>query len=505
VNDAQDRSLAALIRERAAAAPDATYLEDARSDRSVSYRRFAEAVDAWGRLLDVLGLPAGSAVVLDLDDTLSFSVVHLAAIANGLRSIPVDPGSPVSALVRQSELVDGAALVVSGREERVALPGAHTADVDPATLEPTDVRSTGAPAHAPASAPGGSAMLFTSGSTGEPKGVELPERQLLYVAHAIALHNRLTPDDRGYNPLPLFHVNAEVVGLLATLDAGATLVLDRRFHRTGFWQLMSERSITWINAVPAILAVLSRGDAIEPPEGLRFVRSASAPLPDPVREAFDGIPLVISYGMTEAASQITATPLGEELRPGSVGVPVGVDVIVRDDAGREVERGATGALWIRGDGVIDGYYRGRAADRFDDEGWLRTGDLGWQDADGFVYIAGRADDVINRGGEKVYPLEVEEVLMRDDRVREAVVVARPDEILGQVPIAYVVTTDEHASRDTDGLIADLGERCAASLPRFKRPVEIDVVPDFPRAATGKVQRSKMRDELAAAATREHGA
>jgi acyl-CoA synthetase (AMP-forming)/AMP-acid ligase II len=230
------------------------------------------------------------------------------------------------------------------------------------------------------------------------------------------------------------------------------------------------------------------------PTRLRFIRSASAPLPDAVRDALGSTPLVISYGMTEAASQITATPLNRSSPPGSVGVPVGTEVDVRDDDGLQAAPGQVGSLWIRGNGVIDGYYAGRAADRFDADGWLHTGDVGLVDENGFVFLIGRIDDVINRGGEKVYPSEVEDVLLGDERVREAVVVGRADEILGAVPVAYVMLVE--GTEDDSDLIDSLGVACKRLLPRSKRPVEINVVTDVPRAATGKVQRSRLRAELA---------
>jgi acyl-CoA synthetase (AMP-forming)/AMP-acid ligase II len=337
-------------------------------------------------------------------------------------------------------------------------------------------------------------VVFTSGSTGTPKGVELPEEQLLFVARQVALNNELTSTDRCFNSLPLFHVNAEVVALLATLVAGATIVLDASFHRTGFWDLLVSRRISWLNAVPAILAVLTRDGEPVPQLDLRFIRSASAPLPEAVRDALSDIPLVLSWGMTEGASQITATPIGDRGHAGSVGRPLGGEVEVRDAGGESLQTGEVGGLWIRGPGIVRRYLFDAAADRFDPSGWLDTGDVGSVDSDGYVYLAGRSDDVINRGGEKVYPAEVEEVLLGDPRVLEAVVVARADDVLGSVPVAYVIPVDRGS--DTEVLLDELRARCKYGLPKFKRPVEILVVPDLPRAPTGKVQRSKVR-ELAA--------
>ncbi|MCU1422337.1 MAG: hypothetical protein JWN36_1988, partial [Microbacteriaceae bacterium] len=221
----------------------------------------------------------------------------------------------------------------------------------------------------------------------------------------------------------------------------------------------------------------------------RFVRSASAPLPDAVREALGSVPLVVSWGMTEGASQITATPLDEPQRDGSVGPPVGCEVQARDADGTVLGPDAEGALWVRGPGIVKGYWAGRAADRFDADGWLSTGDMGTIEADGWVTLVGRSDDVINRGGEKVYPAEVEEVLLGDLRVQEAIVVGRRDPILHQVPVAYVIPVD---GADADDLVASLTARAEASLPRFKRPIEITVVDDVPRAPTGKIQRARVR-------------
>ncbi len=475
-------TLAQLIARRGAESPEAVYLEDARSERSVSYALLAETAIAWADRLRVL--PSQAPVVIDVADPIDFALTHLSVLASGRRSVPTNPDLSDDDLTRIVGQLDVAPILVTDRDDR--------------RLDLTTLRIGALPVAPRSDAPtgtagGGSVLLFTSGSTGEPKGVDLSEERLLFVAAGIARHNGLSSADRGYNPLPLFHVNAEVVGLLSTLVAGATLVLDRRFHRTGFWELLAERRITWLNAVPAMLAVLARGGEFVVPETVRFVRSASAPLPDAVREALGAVPLVVSWGMTEGASQITATPLGRPAPEGSVGLPVGCEVEVRDAEGIRQPAGSVGALWVRGPGIVTGYWRGRAAERFDAEGWLSTGDLGSIDADGWVTLVGRSDDVINRGGEKVYPAEVEEVLLGDPRVREAIVVGRTDPILHQVPVAYVIPVDETTDPGTGSdLVAELVARAEASLPRFKRPIEITVVEDVPRAPTGKVQRARVR-------------
>ena len=467
-----------------------------------SFSQFASAVSNWTGRFDELALPSGAAVIIAVRDPLAFAIVHLAAISHGLRSVPINPDLHDGEPHRSANLIDASGLIVTGAD----VPAPEVEGWSSATVGPSGVPDRIFPAASAAGTAGGlieggAAVLFTSGSTGTPKGVELPEKQLLFVATAVARNNELSETDRGFNSLPLFHVNAEVVALLASLVAGSTIVFDSSFHRTGFWELILQRRITWLNAVPAILAVLTRDGEPIPPEvyaegRLRFVRSASAPLPDGVRTALGALPLVLSWGMTEGASQITATPIGDTSHPGSVGRPLGAEVQVRGTDGQPLANGQIGALWIRGDGIIARYLFDRAADRFDAGGWLSTGDLGSVDADGFVYLAGRSDDVINRGGEKVYPAEVEEVLLGDPRVLEAVVVARADDILGSVPVAYVIPVEGESVSGDASLLDDLRSRCELGLPRFKRPVEIALVPDLPRAPTGKVQRSKVR-ELAA--------
>lgn len=440
-----------------------------------------------------LGLATGDSVIVADDDPLGFAVAFIAALASGMTAIPINPELPDGEPARTAGLIGGRAVVVS--EHQPEGQNWAVARVDPSSGIPAGIArprhgyAAGAPDVQPVTE--GRAVLFTSGSTGEPKGTSLGEAQLLFVAGQVASNNRLTAADRGFNSLPLFHINAEVVGLLATLVAGATLVLDQRFHRTGFWELLGERGITWLNAVPAVLAVLTREGKPAAPASIRFIRSASAPLPEAVRSALGGIPLVESWGMTEGASQIAATAPGDGSHPGSVGRALGGEVEARSPEGEPVAPGETGVLWARGPGIVRSYLFGRAADRFDSDGWLNTGDLGFVDADGYVSLVGRVDDVINRGGEKVYPAEVEEVLLGDPRVLEAVVVAQHHDVLGSVPVAYVIPVAELAD-DASSLVADLAARCEVALARFKRPVEIRVTTELPRAAAGKVQRSKVR-------------
>ena len=464
----------------AASDPDRSYLEDARTDRTITYGALAVAVRGGMRFF--ADRPDATRVGIDVADPLDFARTHLAVLATGRFSAPLDPQAPAADRERAVRNL-GCDLLVSDRPERW-----HGT---PAAVLPDAVMAPGGPDEDPASAappPGGGTggvLMQTSGSTGRPKIVRLREDQLLTVARDVAANLQLRPQDRGYNPLPLFHINGQVVAVLATLVARSTLVLDQRFHRTGFWPLIERRRITWVNAVPAILSILATELPQQPPPDLRLIRSASAPLPPRTRARIEHalrVPLVESYGMTEAASQIAAGAADGSTPAGSVGRPVSAELAVRG-AGPD----GVGRIWIRGPGVVTSYDDGRSAERFDADGWLDTGDDGRLGETGELYIAGRSDDQINRGGELIYPSEVEDVLRGDDRVAEVAVVGRTDETMGQVPVAFVILREPDSF---DGaLVADLEERARAELSPFKRPVEIRVVADLPRAPTGKIRRS----------------
>jgi acyl-CoA synthetase (AMP-forming)/AMP-acid ligase II len=471
-------TFADVVSGQATTAPGQSWLESATGDRTVDRAEVASLVDGWGRE-DLRGRRLG----LLATDPVAFGALFVALVAAGATVVPVDAQAPPDA-VRAHLATGRAEAVVTTDAERVPPGSAPVVLASPASLRPVGGRPPGRSADPTAS---GGCLLLSSGSTGPRKAIRLAEAQLLHVARAVVRSHRLTDADRAYNPLPLFHVNGEVVGLLAPLLSGGTVVLADRFHRTGFWPLVDRRQVTWVNAVPAIVAILAQepgGDAAPP--RLRFVRSASAPLPIAVLHRFEaryGVPVVESYGMTEAASQITVNPLADR-RPGTVGRPVDVELAVVDDEGRRCGPGAVGHVRIRGGGVVRHYQDGVGADRFDAEGWLDTGDLGALDAAGYLTLAGRDADVINRSGEKIFPREVEEVLSAHPRVRETVVVARPEPVLGEVPVAYVVATDD-APEDLE---EQLAARCAAALPRAHRPTEIHIVEALQRGPTGKPLR-----------------
>jgi len=480
------------IEAAAAEHGDDVYLADARGPATLTYAGLAGIVAETERRLDQAGLPPGARVNIRLADPLSYATALVAVIAAGRVAVPLDPGAPDSDIARVLGVARPAGMVTphpappggepGGGQRGATLPFGITAfDRSPVTAD----------------RPGGGIFLCTSGTTGTPKGILLNDEQLAHVASRVVDWHRLTRADRGYCSLPLFHVNAEVVGVLATLRAGAYLAVDRKFSRRGFWDLISERAISWINAVPAIISILAMDPPAEPPSRLRFVRSASAPLPLASLERFEralAVPVIETYGMTEAASMITANPLDGPRKPGSAGKPAGSQVRIGAPGGGSAAADDIGRVLIRGGGVITAYASGGRRGAIDADGWLDTGDLGYLDADGYLFLVGRSDDVINRGGEKIYPREIEEILLAQPGVRSAAVIGAVDDVLGERPVAYVVPDGGAVAGQVE---AELRAACAQWLPRHKQPSEFWLVDEMPLGPTGKISRRLLKEAVAA--------
>jgi len=491
-------SIADLVALRARGAGDRLALGVGKDGRVLTYAELGRRTAEWGAALSGPARAWTRRVGLAVDDPLDFATTYLGLLAAGVTVATLNPEAGPDHPRQAAQLALD--LVVTDLPEMAAgeCPVWQLRDGPPRRGIPA-----GARAPWPASAPP-AVLLSSSGTTGTPKIVPLSERQLLAVAGRVAAHHRLGPEELGYSPLPLFHVNAQVVGLLSALVAGSGLVIDRRFHRTDFWALLASWRVTWLNAVPAVLAILADAPG---PDGdtaarIRFARSASAPLPPPVHARFEantGVSVLETYGMTEAASQVTANPLAAtERRRGSAGLPVGLALRVVDEEGLPCPPGVAGSVQIRGQDVVRHYVEPGAAQRLrparNDEGWLVTGDVGHLDERGFVFLTGRADDVINCGGEKIYPREIEDVLRSHPAVTEAAVVGRPDEVLGRCPVAYVTA---RPGAEPAELANALMRQCEAHLGRTRRPRRLVVVDRVPTGPTGKVSRRQLEQDPAA--------
>lgn len=340
-------------------------------------------------------------------------------------------------------------------------------------------------------------LMYTSGTTGAPKGVLLSHRNLLANARNISTEHRLGADDRVLASLPLYHINGLVVTLLAPLYHGGSVVMTPRFSARTFWRDVARFGCTWINVVPTIVAYLLGGD--EPTgfdlSALRFCRTASAALPSDHHRAFEarfGIGIIETMGMTETAAPIFSNPYDPALRRiGSIGLPSGAQAKVIDREGRECAPNAPGEIVLRGEQVMQGYYKRpeETAKAFTADGWLHTGDLGYRDEEGYFYINGRAKELIIKGGENIAPREIDEALLRHPGVLDAAAVGVPDSMYGQEIVAFVVPRETHWHGAPDA--HELRAHCLRELGRYKTPKEIRFVSDLPRGPSGKVQRLKL--------------
>jgi long-chain acyl-CoA synthetase len=341
-------------------------------------------------------------------------------------------------------------------------------------------------------------LMYTSGTTGRPKGVMLTHSNLLSNAASISAEHQLTAADRVYAVLPLYHINAFGVTMMATLWHGGSLVMPPKFSAKQFWSQVKEFNCSWINVVPTIISYLiDQGPTEESRQvQLKFCRSASAPLPPEHHKAFEemfGIGVIETMGLTETVAPSFSNPLDPGKRKiGSVGRPSGCQALIADEEGQARPIGETGEVIIRGPNVTMGYFKNPegTASSFFPNGWLRTGDLGQMDADGFFFITGRIKELIIKGGENIAPREIDEILLQHPSVLDAAAVGIPHKHYGQ-DIAACIILKEGKSAKPDELI----QWVKSQLGAFKAPSQIRIVLDLPRGPSGKVQRLKLVDSF----------
>lgn len=359
---------------------------------------------------------------------------------------------------------------------------------------------TGTPAlPGPADAQDVALVLHTSGTTSRPKIVPLRQINVTASAYHIGEVLRLTPDDACMNIMPLFHIHGLIAAVLSSLAAGGSVNCTPGFNAFKFFAHFEEAHPSWFTAVPtmhqAILGLAGRNKETIAKGRLRFIRSSSASLPPQVMTAVEeafGVPVIESYGMTEAAHQMASNPLPPAPHfAGSVGIAAGPEVAIMDNDGNLLPSGGLGEIVIRGRNVTAGYENNPSANATAfTNGWFRTGDQGTIDAQGYLRLTGRLKEIINRGGEKISPLEVDECLMDHPAVQQVVTFAMPHSKLGEDVAAAVVlreghTLDEHALRDFAG----------TKLAAFKVPRKIVFLAEIPKGATGKLQRIGLAEKL----------
>jgi oxalate---CoA ligase len=466
----------------------------------LTYRDLRAAIDHIAHSLGGAGIGPGDPVAMVMPNSPEFVVTFLGILGAGAAAAPLNPSYTEPEYVAYLEDIAPKAIVYRSEPALIAHRAAKALRIAELCVERSkgdELALTGpdVPPGDPTVDRDVALLLHTSGTTGKPKGVPLRRSNLAASVKSIANTYQLGYEDVSHCVMPLFHVHGLVASTLATLHTGGTVVVPPRFSASSFWPDSVRFDATWYSAVPTIHQVLAaRADEVPRGHSLRFARSCSAPLPPTLQgeiERLLGVPLVQAYGMSEAAHQVASNPLPPfERRPGSVGLATGVEVGVVDGDWHLLGPDAQGEIVIRGDSVIDGY-RGAAeanAESFRD-GWFRTGDSGWISADGYVTLEGRLKELINRGGEKISPYEVEEALLTHPAVSETVVYALEDPKYGERVAAAVVFGDGSPEA------SELREHCEERLASFKVPEEIVVVTEIPKGPTGKVQRRAMAQYL----------
>jgi oxalate---CoA ligase len=475
---------------------------------AITYGRLRRLIEDTIAELNGHGIGRGDRVAIVLDNGPVMATTFL-AVSCGAAAAPLNPAyRPDEFEFYLSDLRAKLLIVASGSNseaiaiaERLGIAIARSRGLPETGLFRLDFPAARAKPNATglAKAEDTALVLHTSGTTSRPKIVPLSQRNICASARNVRATTALSAQDRGLNIMPLFHIHGLVAGVLAPLSGGGEIACTEGFNALRFFQWLDGVRPSWYTAVPtmhqAILARAARNEQIVSRVQLRFIRSSSASLPPQVLTALENVfraPVLEAYGMTEAAHQMASNPLPPRVRkPGSVGTAAGCEIAIVDVDGAQLQACAVGEIAIRGDNVMAGYEANEAANaEAFVRGWFRTGDQGLIDADGYLSITGRLKELINRGGEKVSPREVDEVLMDHPAVAQCVTFAVPHEKLGEEVAVAVVVQDGMALNESD-LCAFAAEKLAA----FKVPRRVVFVPEIPKGATGKLQRIGLAKKL----------
>jgi acyl-CoA synthetase (AMP-forming)/AMP-acid ligase II len=473
---------------------------------ALSYAGLRDLAAATIARLNAIGIGRNDRVAIVLPNGPEMAAAFI-AIGAGATTAPLNPAYRADEFQFYLTDLKAKALVVQKGVATEARDVAAKLGVAVLELEPGEHAGSftlegGSPAQAaqPGAAEAGdiALVLHTSGTTARPKIVPLSQANICASARHIGATLALSPTDACLNIMPLFHIHGLIAAVLSSLAAGGTVICTPGFDALRFFRLLDEERPSWYTAVPTMhQTILTRADRnaeIIERAKLRFIRSSSASLPGPVMEQLEavfGCPLVESYGMTEASHQMASNPLAGPRKPGSVGRAAGPEVAIMDDDGTILPQGEIGEVVIRGPNVTAGYEANPDANaKAFTHGWFRTGDQGAFDAEGFLTLTGRLKELINRGGEKVSPLEVDGVLSAHPAVAQALTFAMPHAKLGEEVAAAVVLREGAACTERE-----LRDFAAQQLADFKVPRKVVFLPEIPKGATGKLMRIGLAEKL----------
>src|SRR5678816_1994475 len=497
----EPQSIPELLAQRVRATPDKVFLFSEADQRKFTYRETEAAVVRTAGMLAANGIRKRDVVSLLLPNSVEYVIAYFACWQLGALA------GPINSLLKSQEI----AYVISNSEARALLinseflPLIETIRDELTTLQAVVIFDDEADA-AREDFSGGdpvaeidgdhdAIIIYTSGTTGKPKGCLLTHCNVIANARQISGWLGFSETDRLLTIMPLFHMNAVSVTTMSALYAGGSTVVSQKFSASRFWQIISDYQITSFGSVATMLSMLLSTYPDGVPEGLktdqlRFAMCGSAPVPAEVLRRFEetfNCLVVEGYGLSESTCRSTFNPPDERRRPGSCGVPIGNEMRVVDENDKDVEDGTLGEIVLRGENILKGYYKNptASAEAFRN-GWFHTGDIGYRDADGFYYIVDRKSDMIIRGGENIYPREIDEVLYQHPAVSAAAVVGVPDNLYGEEVAGFVVLRDGSEASEEE-----LIEFCKARLADYKCPKTIRFVKDIPKGPTGKLLKREL--------------
>lgn len=496
-------SLRELLEQQARRMPGKVFLFSEADERRWTYAEFDEAVNRTARLLASHGVMKGDAVSLLLPNSAEYVIAYFAcfklgALANPVNSLLKAPemayvisDSEAKALLVHSEF-QGQLEALRGSlpklrsvirfddEGKATEDFANTEDVLPSVeLNKNDE----------------AIIIYTSGTTGKPKGCVLTHGNLLANARQIVAWLNFKEADRLLTMMPLFHMNAVSVTTMSALYAGASTVVAAKFSASRFWHTISDYEITSFGSVATMLQMLlatyPQGVPAElDTKSLRFAMCGSAPVPAEVLKRFEETfhCLVIEgYGLSESTCRSTFNPPDERRRPGSCGMSIGNEMKIFDEEDREMPENMPGEIVLRGENILKCYYKNEAATKQAfRNGWFHTGDIGYHDAEGFFYIVDRKSDMIIRGGENIYPREIDETLYEHPSIAQAAVIGVPDKLYGEEVVAFVVLKEGMTATEKE-----LIDFCRARLADYKCPKSVRFVADIPKGPTGKLLKREL--------------
>src|SRR5262245_31741880 len=498
-------NLGELLQSKVREAPEKVFLFSEVDGRQYTYTEFQAAVARLATMLVAKRVQKGDVVSLLLPNSVEYVIAYFACWQIGAIA------GPVNSLLKTQEI----AYIISNSEARALLVHSQFLPlIDPLRPALSSLKTVlqcddeahvtnefkGAkPPAAEVRLDDEAIIIYTSGTTGKPKGCLLTHRNLIANARQISQWLGFTSRDRLLTIMPLFHMNAVSVTTMAALYANGSTVVSAKFSASRFWQIISHYQITSFGSVATMLSMLLKTYPNGVPKEfetkqLRFAMCGSAPVPAEVMKQFEETfhCLVIEgYGLSESTCRSTFNPPDERRRPGSCGLPIGNEMRVVDEEDRDVPDGTLGEIVLRGENILKGYFKNEAAtETAFRNGWFHTGDIGYRDADGFYYIVDRKSDMIIRGGENIYPREIDEVLYQHPSVAAAAVVGMPDELYGEEVAAFVVLrAGSEASEE------QLIEFCKGRLADYKCPKTVRLVKDIPKGPTGKLLKRELVKKL----------